>query len=231
MQRGLVAVLAGAAGTFCAGADLKAVAEGDRRPIPDEGPGPMGPTRLTLRKPVIAAVEGYAVAGGIDGVVGDLDAEKVGKRFRPGESALAICCHDRHPRSPTFRGIASPAAVLLDETGSAAGIFARHRCGRTDQDLNFAIRQDPEQPEAEPSTKVAKPGVAITPPPGRREASGQPNFVASGRPVDPLQDELEIEGQLEFADHDNREIVSLQRDQIAVSNLALDKSRALRGRL
>jgi enoyl-CoA hydratase len=61
-----VAVLAGAAGTFCAGADLKAVAEGDRRPIPDDGPGPMGPTRLTLGKPVIAAVEGFAVAGGIE---------------------------------------------------------------------------------------------------------------------------------------------------------------------
>src|SRR3984957_12169718 len=61
-----VAVLAGAGGTFCAGADLKAVAEGDRRPIPDDGPGPMGPTRLTLGKPVIAAVEGYAVAGGIE---------------------------------------------------------------------------------------------------------------------------------------------------------------------
>jgi enoyl-CoA hydratase/carnithine racemase len=61
-----VAVLTGAAGTFCAGADLKAVAEGDRRPIPDHGPGPMGPTRLTLSKPVLAAVEGYAVAGGIE---------------------------------------------------------------------------------------------------------------------------------------------------------------------
>ena len=61
-----VAVLTGAQGTFCAGADLKAVAEGDQRPIPDRGPGPMGPTRLTLSKPVIAAVEGYAVAGGIE---------------------------------------------------------------------------------------------------------------------------------------------------------------------
>jgi enoyl-CoA hydratase len=60
------AVLTGSEGTFCAGADLKAVAEGDRRPIPDAGPGPMGPTRMTLSKPVIAAVEGYAVAGGLE---------------------------------------------------------------------------------------------------------------------------------------------------------------------
>jgi enoyl-CoA hydratase len=61
-----VAVLTGADGTFCAGADLKAVAEGDTRPIPDRGSGPMGPTRLTLSKPVIAAVEGFAVAGGVE---------------------------------------------------------------------------------------------------------------------------------------------------------------------
>ncbi len=61
-----VAILTGAEGTFCAGADLKAVAEGDRRPVHDVGPGPMGPTRMTLSKPVIAAVEGYAVAGGLE---------------------------------------------------------------------------------------------------------------------------------------------------------------------
>jgi enoyl-CoA hydratase len=61
-----VAILTGADGTFCAGADLKALSEGDRRPVLDEGPGPMGPTRLTLTKPVIAAVEGFAVAGGIE---------------------------------------------------------------------------------------------------------------------------------------------------------------------
>lgn len=61
-----VAVLTGTGGTFCAGADLKALSAGDRRPVRDEGPGPMGPTRMVLGKPVVAAVEGHAVAGGLE---------------------------------------------------------------------------------------------------------------------------------------------------------------------
>lgn len=64
-----VALLSGAGGNFCAGADLKAIASGQaaraNRVQPD-GDGPMGPTRMRLTKPVIAVVSGYAVAGGLE---------------------------------------------------------------------------------------------------------------------------------------------------------------------
>jgi enoyl-CoA hydratase len=61
-----VAVLWGAGGTFCAGADLHAVGTPTGNRVDPDGDGPMGPTRLRLSKPVIAAVEGYAVAGGLE---------------------------------------------------------------------------------------------------------------------------------------------------------------------
>jgi len=64
-----VAILQGEDGSFCAGADLKAVSEGksgETNRVREEGDGPMGPTRMLLTKPVIAAVEGYAVAGGLE---------------------------------------------------------------------------------------------------------------------------------------------------------------------
>ncbi len=61
-----VAILTGAGGTFCAGADLKAVATGQGNRVTADGDGPLGCTRMLLSKPVIAAVEGYAVAGGIE---------------------------------------------------------------------------------------------------------------------------------------------------------------------
>ncbi|GHH29329.1 crotonase/enoyl-CoA hydratase family protein [Streptomyces lanatus] len=61
-----VAVLWGEGGTFCAGADLKALGTERGNRVAEEGDGPMGPTRLRLSKPVIAAVTGHAVAGGLE---------------------------------------------------------------------------------------------------------------------------------------------------------------------
>jgi enoyl-CoA hydratase len=61
-----VAVLTGAGGTFCAGADLKGVSQGRGNRVTEDGDGPMGPSRMLLSKPVLAAVEGYAVAGGLE---------------------------------------------------------------------------------------------------------------------------------------------------------------------
>jgi enoyl-CoA hydratase len=61
-----VAVLWGAGGTFCAGADLTALGTPSANRVEPDGDGPMGPTRLRLGKPVVAAVEGYAVAGGLE---------------------------------------------------------------------------------------------------------------------------------------------------------------------
>ncbi len=62
----LVAVLWGDGGTFCSGADLKAIAAGEGNRVAADGDGPMGPTRMRLSKPVIAAIAGHAVAGGLE---------------------------------------------------------------------------------------------------------------------------------------------------------------------
>ncbi|MCA9674198.1 MAG: crotonase/enoyl-CoA hydratase family protein [Myxococcales bacterium] len=61
-----VGVLAGDGGTFCAGADLKAMTEGTPNRVAPDGDGPMGPSRMLLSKPVIGAIAGHAVAGGLE---------------------------------------------------------------------------------------------------------------------------------------------------------------------
>jgi enoyl-CoA hydratase len=61
-----IAILTGASNTFCAGADLKAVSDRRGNSVRESGSGPVGPTRMLLSKPVIAAVEGHAVAGGLE---------------------------------------------------------------------------------------------------------------------------------------------------------------------
>ncbi len=65
-ENALVGVLWGANGTFCSGANLKTIAKDQGNRIDREGDGPMGPSRMLLSKPIIAAVAGYAVAGGLE---------------------------------------------------------------------------------------------------------------------------------------------------------------------
>ncbi|MER7571302.1 crotonase/enoyl-CoA hydratase family protein [Streptomyces sp. NPDC126514] len=65
-EQARVAVLWGEGGTFCAGADLKALGTERSNRVTEDGDGPMGPTRMRLSKPVIAAVAGHAVAGGLE---------------------------------------------------------------------------------------------------------------------------------------------------------------------
>jgi enoyl-CoA hydratase len=81
-----VGVLTGAGGHFSSGADLKAIAEGSVNRIEPEGRGPLGVTRMKLSKPVIAAIEGYAVAGGLELALWcDL-------RVASGSSTLGVFC-------------------------------------------------------------------------------------------------------------------------------------------
>ena len=62
----LVGVFCGEETGFCAGADLKAVSRGEGNRTSPDGPGPMGPSRMLLSKPVIGAISGHAVAGGLE---------------------------------------------------------------------------------------------------------------------------------------------------------------------
>lgn len=129
-----VAVLWGEGGTFCAGADLKAVGtpEGNRvDPLPADGP--MGPTRMRLSKPVVAAIEGHAVAGGLElAIWADL-------RVAASDAVLGVFC--RRWGVPLIDGgtvrlprlVGTGRALDLVLTGRAVGAEEAERIGLVDR--------------------------------------------------------------------------------------------------
>jgi len=123
------AVLYGEGGHFCAGADLKAVAAGRPNRVAPDGDGPMGPTRLVLNKPVIAAISGFAVAGGLELAVWcDL-------RVAEASATLGVFC--RRFGVPLIDGgtvrlprlIGQSHALDLILTGRAVGASEAHAMG------------------------------------------------------------------------------------------------------
>ena len=95
-------------GTFCAGADLKAIRNGTGCELTDDGDGPLGPTRIDLTKPIIAAVSGPAVAGGLE---------------------LAIWCDLRVVEESAYFGVfCRNWGVPLIDGGTGTGLFHQFSC-------------------------------------------------------------------------------------------------------
>lgn len=124
-----VAILWGDGGTFCAGADLKAIAAESPNRLSPDGDGPMGPTRLQLSKPVIAAISGFAVAGGLELALWcDL-------RVMESDATLGVFCRrwgvplidGGTVRLPRIVGVG--VALDLVMTGRPVGAAEAHRIG------------------------------------------------------------------------------------------------------
>jgi enoyl-CoA hydratase len=124
-----VAVLHGEGGVFCAGADLKAVGTESGNRLQDEGDGPMGPTRMRLSKPVIAAIAGHAVAGGLELALWcDL-------RIAEEDAVLGVFCRrwgvplidGGTVRLPRLIGVSRAMDMIL--TGRAVGAAEAERMG------------------------------------------------------------------------------------------------------
>jgi enoyl-CoA hydratase len=128
-----VAVLYGEGGTFCAGADLKAIGTERGNQVHEDGLGPMGPTRMRLGKPVVAAIEGYAVAGGLELAIWcDL-------RVAAADAALGVFC--RRWGVPLIDGgtvrlprlVGAGRAMDLVLTGREVDAEEAHRMGLVDR--------------------------------------------------------------------------------------------------
>lgn len=136
-----VAILTGAQGTFCAGADLKAVGTPTGNQMNPDGDGPMGPSRMELSKPVIAAIEGHAVAGGLELAVWcDL-------RVAASDAVLGVFC--RRWGVPLIDGGTFRLPRLIGES-RALDLILTGRPVHADEALSFGL-----------VNRVVEPGTAL----------------------------------------------------------------------
>ena len=115
-----------------------------------------------------------------------------------------------------------PASMLIDQPGSSFGILARHARRRAEEDLNLLIRRNAKKPKTETPAKMAKLHVELAAFAARGQSSCKPNLVTDRCTIHPLQNKLEVELELQFADHNDRRRVCAQGEEIASADLSLD---------
>jgi enoyl-CoA hydratase len=181
-----VAVLHGEGGVFCAGADLKAVGTPDGNQVDDAGDGPMGPTRLRLSKPVIAAIAGHAVAGGLELALWcDL---RVAER----DAVLGVFCRrwgvplidGGTVRLPRLIGISRALDMIL--TGRAVGAEEAERMGLVNRVVapggSLAAAQELAARLARfPQTCLREDRLSVLEQPGLSEPAALANELDHGR--------------------------------------------------
>jgi hypothetical protein len=112
--------------------------------------------------------------------------------------------------------------MLLDQLRAALGIATRHRCRRTDENLDRTVGHDAKEPKAKPPGEITESRVVLPTLASGRNASRQPNLIAQGGTVDALENKLKIEGKLELPNDDDRRTAILYGKDITAANFTFD---------
>jgi enoyl-CoA hydratase len=181
-----VAVLYGEGGVFCAGADLKAIGTPDGNRVQNDGDGPMGPTRMRLSKPVIAAIAGHAVAGGLELALWcDL-------RVAEEDAVLGVFCRrwgvplidGGTVRLPRLIGVSRAMDMIL--TGRAVGAAEAERIGLVNRVVPVGTSRAAAQELAAelarfPQTCLRQDRLSLLEQDGLSEPAALANELAHGR--------------------------------------------------